>query len=56
MKRIFNQYMSSYKPRFDTIGELTTMFNHWVSQKYTFKAYTNKFMVMRWLLVYDLPF
>ncbi len=56
MRRIFNLFMK------EEIGskvvyqsELTIRFNQWVSQNYEFKAYTNKFMVRKWMEV-DLPF
>ena len=49
MRRIFNLYMRSYKPKFDSLGDLTTQFNQFVLQEYLFKAHTNKFMVRKWL-------
>ena len=59
MKRIFNLFMKEVTPEYSTLGELTIMFNHWVGnaenekglKRFQFKAYTNKFMVMKWLSV-----
>ena len=57
--------MKEVKPKNDNLGELTTMFNHWVMnaedekglKRFQFKAHTNKFMITRWLGInYDLPF
>jgi hypothetical protein len=59
MKRVFNLFMKEVNPKYKNLGELTTMFNHWVVnaekekgvKRFEFKAYTNKRMVMKWLKI-----
>ena len=63
MRRIFNLFMKEVNPVYHSLGHLTTMFNHWVMKaenegkvkRFQFKAYTNKFMVRKWMEA-DLPF
>ena len=57
MKRIFNLFIKEEAPIIKNISALTSEFNEWVSgtidnvgiKRFNFKAYTNKFMVRKWL-------
>ena len=57
MRRIFNLFRKEVNPGYYGFAGLTIRFNEWVSQNYQFKAYTNKFMIRKWMgLKNDLPF
>jgi len=55
--------MKEKAPIYHGMGHLTVLFNKWVMnaedekglKRFQFKAYTNKFMVRKWMEV-DLPF
>ena len=49
MRRIFNLYMKEVNPEYHSMGHLTSMFNSAANNRYYFKAFTNKFMIKKWM-------
>ena len=49
MRRIFNLYMKEVNPKYNCMADLTSKFNAAVSFRYGFNAFTNKFMIQKWM-------